>query len=139
MEHSVFQLIDLPDELLLMIFKNMKKALALYSFMGINKRFDEILQDPIFTNRLTLMTCSVNGHFYPMRYKTINRFCLHILPKIHHKIQWLNLEASSMERLLLATDYPNLYGLAVYNINQEIAERHFIGKRLNCIDLIIII
>ncbi|CAF1572694.1 unnamed protein product, partial [Rotaria sordida] len=28
-----------------------------------------------------------------------------------------NLESLSMERMLLATDYPNLYGLSLYNID----------------------
>ncbi|CAF4381930.1 unnamed protein product, partial [Rotaria sp. Silwood2] len=40
----------------------------------------------------------------------LDRFCLQILPEIHYKIKWLDLESSSMERILLATNYPNLYG-----------------------------
>ncbi|CAF1529638.1 unnamed protein product, partial [Rotaria sordida] len=92
MEQPFMQLIDLPDELLLMVFKN-----------------------PTFTNHLTLMRCSSNDDIYPMRKKTINRFCLQILPQIHHKIQWLNIEALSMKRILLSNEYPNLYGLGLYN------------------------
>ncbi|CAF2635662.1 unnamed protein product [Rotaria sp. Silwood2] len=128
MEHPIVQLIDLSDELLLMIFKNMKKALALYSLIGINKRFENILLDPIFMSHLNLMTCASNGLIYPMRKKTIDRFCSHILPKGHHKVEWLNLEVSSMERLLLTTDYPNLHGLGLFNIQQELDEYLFNDK-----------
>ncbi|CAF3067977.1 unnamed protein product [Rotaria sp. Silwood2] len=122
-EHSSLRLIDLPDELLLMIFKYMKKALALYSLMGINRRFDRILQDPIFVSHLTLMTCTSSSFIYPMYKKTIDRFCLYILPQIHHQVKWLNLEISSMKRLLLAVEYTNLCGLGLYNIREE-TDRH---------------
>ncbi len=128
MKHSFLQLVDLPDELLLMIFKNLENVLALYSFMGINRRFDQILHDPIFTNRLTLMTCSRYSCFYPMCSEIIDRFYFNISPEIHHEIQWLNLEASSMERLL-ATNYPKLSGLGLYNIKEETIEQHFTGNK----------
>ncbi|CAF1005991.1 unnamed protein product [Rotaria sordida] len=128
MEHSLVKLIDLPDELLLMIFMYMKKALALYSLMGINRRFDRILQDPMFLNHLTLMTCTSNSFIYPMYKKTIDRFCLYILPEIHHKIKWVNLEILSMKRLLLAVEYPNLCGLGLYNIREETDAHIFNGK-----------
>jgi hypothetical protein len=128
MEHVCLQLTDLPDELLMMIFKKLKKALALYSLMGINRRFDRILLDPTLVSRLTLMTCSSNGLIYPMRKKTIDRFCLYIMPKIHHKIEQLDLEALSMKRLLLATDYPNLRGLSLHNLVEETDGHIFTGK-----------
>ncbi|CAF4308481.1 unnamed protein product [Rotaria sp. Silwood2] len=71
------------------------------------------------------MRCSSNDDIYPMRKKTINRFCLQILPQIHHKIQWLNIEASSMKRILLSNEYPNLYGLGLYNVKKHTIERLF--------------
>ncbi|CAF1622982.1 unnamed protein product [Rotaria sp. Silwood1] len=49
----------------------------------------------------------------------LDRFCLQILPEIHHKIKWLNLELTSMEHILLATNYPNLHGLSLYGIDVE--------------------
>ncbi|CAF4359978.1 unnamed protein product, partial [Rotaria sordida] len=51
----------------------------------------------------------------------LNRFCLQILPSIHHKIQWLDLESSSMKYVLKAVDYLNLHTLGLYNINEESA------------------
>jgi hypothetical protein len=58
----------------------------------------------------------------------IDRFYFNISPEIHHEIQWLNLEASSMERLL-ATNYPKLSGLGLYNIKEETIEQHFTGNK----------
>ncbi|CAF3807114.1 unnamed protein product [Rotaria socialis] len=54
-----------------------------------------------------------------------DRFCSQILPKIHHHIEWLNVESPSMARILLSTNYPNLYGLGLYNLEQEMTEHLF--------------
>ncbi len=60
----------------------------------------------------------------------LDRFCSHILPEIHKKIKWLELESLSMERVLRAINYPNLYGISLYNIQAETAIRLFTGKIL---------
>ncbi|CAF0996491.1 unnamed protein product, partial [Rotaria magnacalcarata] len=51
--------------------------------------------------------CS-NDSVYGLSYPILNRFCLQILSKMHHKVKWLNLELSSMGRFLCCTNYPNL-------------------------------
>ncbi len=124
LQYSIVQLIDLPDELLLLIFKLLNNVQLLYSLIGINKQLDRILSDSIFTKDLTLF----NDHIYPLDDRVLDRFCSDILPQIHHQINILNLQSLSMERILCATDYPNLYKLGLYNINNEIAERVFTGK-----------
>ncbi len=126
--HLFVQLEDIPDEILMIIFKKMKRALALYSLMGINRRLNRILRDPTFVSHLTLMTCSSDGFIYPMYKKSIDRFCLHILPEIHWNIKWLNLEVSSMERLLLAVEYPRIEGFGLYNIIEYEHTVFFTGK-----------
>ncbi|CAF1514711.1 unnamed protein product, partial [Rotaria sordida] len=109
MVHSPIQLNDLPDEILMMILKKLHNFDVLYSLIGVNKRFDKIVKDSIFTNNL-ILTTSFNS-LYQFTDTIIDRFCLEILPKINTRIQWLSVESSSMERILLATNYPNLHGL----------------------------
>ncbi|CAF2823186.1 unnamed protein product [Rotaria sp. Silwood2] len=67
---------------------------------------------------------------YPLSDPMLDQFCLRILPEIHHRIKWLNLESSCMKQILLATNYPNLCGLGLYNIDSEKALSLFIGKTL---------
>src|SRR5690349_20829140 len=110
MEYSCVQLNDLPDEILLIIFKKLANIEVLYSLIGVNKRLNKIAHDFVFTNHLALLTSTSDGFVYSLRYLILDRFCLHILPKIHQKIKWLDLESRSMERILLATNYPNLCG-----------------------------
>ncbi|CAF3157833.1 unnamed protein product [Rotaria sp. Silwood2] len=71
------------------------------------------------------MRDSSNGLSDRLIKRILDRFCLQILPSIHHKIKWLNVESSSMEPILLSTNYPNLYGLGIYHIEKETASRIF--------------
>jgi hypothetical protein len=137
MEYSSVQLDDLPDEILMIIFKKLNNITLLYSLIGVNIRLNKILYDSIFTNRLTLVNF-VPSHLimkrsspiyfaYPLPDPIVDRFCLHILPKIHQNVKWLYVESLSMERVL-STNYPNLSGIALYNIQLERAVHLLSGK-----------
>ncbi|CAF2105348.1 unnamed protein product, partial [Rotaria magnacalcarata] len=108
MQGSSVELNDLSDEILLLIFKKLDKAEVLYSFLGINQRFTRLVHDSIFTNRLTLTKGVADGLFDRLDNQKRERFRLQILPSIRHKIEWLGVEASSLEDILLCTSYPNL-------------------------------
>jgi hypothetical protein len=85
MEYSFTQLNDLPNEILMIIFKNLNNRDVLYSFIDLNKRFDTIINDTIIRKKLTLT--SLNDSSYPFTDTIFDRFCLQILPKINDKIQ----------------------------------------------------
>ncbi len=127
MQSSYVKLNDLPDEILLIIFKKLANIEVLYSLFGVNKRLNKIAHDSIFTNYLTLFMPRSNGFVYSLPDAILDRFCLHILPKICKKVEWLDLESRSMERILL-TNYPNLTRLGLYNIHIETLNRFFTGK-----------
>ncbi|CAF2848469.1 unnamed protein product [Rotaria sp. Silwood2] len=107
MENSCIQLDELPNEILMIIFKKLCSIDILYSLLGVNKRLNKIVYDYVFTSCVTLTTRSTNDLYYPLNNPMLDRFCLQILPKIHDKIKWINVESSSMERILLSTNYPN--------------------------------
>ncbi|CAF4401858.1 unnamed protein product, partial [Rotaria socialis] len=125
MEGSLLALIDLPDEVLLLILKNLDNIEVLYLFIDLNKRFNKLVHDSIFTNHLTMIRCSSNGSFDRLDEQIHDRFCSQILSSIHHNIKWLDVECSFMEDVLLCTSYPNLSGLDLYNIAKNIALRIF--------------
>ncbi|CAF0992912.1 unnamed protein product [Rotaria sordida] len=130
MEYPRVQLNDLLDEILMIILKKLSHVQVLCSLIGVNKRLNKTVHDSIFTNRLTLMVSFLNHCIFPLSESILDRFCLQILPKIHDKIEWLDLEAFSMERILRATNFPNLYGFGLYNIRQEIA-MHLFNEELD--------
>ncbi|CAF3238388.1 unnamed protein product, partial [Rotaria sp. Silwood2] len=125
MANSMIQLDDLPDEIFMMIFKNMCKTDVLYSLIDVNQRLNTIVYDPIFTNHLILLEHSSDDSINSLTDAILDRFCLQILRKINYKIKRLDLESSSMERILLATNYPILYELSLYNIDLRTFRRCF--------------
>src|SRR5690349_6876912 len=113
MNRSDIHLLDLPNEILLIILHKLDNIDVLYSLFGINnKRLDILIKDDIFTNILNFVRTS---SITPMK---LDRFCTYILPQIHHSIKKLILEPTSMERILLVGDYPNLTSLELFNFGQ---------------------
>ncbi|CAF3474071.1 unnamed protein product [Rotaria socialis] len=132
MKYSCVELNNLPDEILLIIFKKLDNLEVLYSFQGVNERFNKIIHDPIFTSRLSFPQLSFNKYIKKFSSDMIlNRFCSQILPTIRTKIKWLDLESESMRNILDAADYPNLYALGLYNIEEETAKCLFTDERLS--------
>lgn len=70
LNYSMASLEDLPDELLIMIWNKMNNLDVLFSFMGINKRFDKLVHDMNYTHSIQLFDkdsnhnyCSLSGAF----------------------------------------------------------------------------
>jgi hypothetical protein len=99
--------------------------------MDVDMQLNQIICDPFFTNCLTLLRVSFKNVIYPLADAILDRFCLQILPEIHDNVKWLNVESLSMKRVFLAAKYSNLYGLGIYNIEEETAQRFFAGKKFN--------
>jgi hypothetical protein len=55
MDYSFIKLTDLPDEILMIIFKKLYNFEVLYSLIDINDRLNKIALDSIFTSDLTLI------------------------------------------------------------------------------------
>lgn len=138
------QLSDLPDEILLIIFRKLNNVMLLYALSGVSIRLNKVIYDWIFTSRLSLLflspICSIDSDssspiysIHPLPCPILDRYCLEILPEIHENVTWLDLESSTMERILLATNYPHLSGIGLYNISIETIRRLFSGKKLSII------
>ncbi|CAF3416395.1 unnamed protein product [Rotaria socialis] len=126
MNQSDINFLDLPNEMLLIILKKLDNIDVLYSLFGINnKRLDILVQDGVFTNNLNFVTTSL------ITDEKFDRFCTYILPRSHHCVKKLILEATSMERILLAGDYPNLTYLELFNFKQEKVFHYFAALCIN--------
>ncbi|CAF3384528.1 unnamed protein product, partial [Rotaria sp. Silwood2] len=85
----------------------------------VNKQLNSIVRDLIFTHHSKLMRHFSNDSIEPLPDAILSCLCSKILLEICNQIQWLDLEASSIERILLATNYPNLYELGLFNLDIE--------------------
>ncbi|CAM4741141.1 unnamed protein product [Rotaria magnacalcarata] len=113
MNRSNVRLLDLPDEILLIILKKLNNIDVLYSLLDVNNgRLNILAQENTFTNILK----------FPRRYTyaLIDRFCIDILPRIHHNVKCFITHPFCMKRILLATDYPNLTELKIFHFKQGI-------------------
>ncbi|CAF5002804.1 unnamed protein product [Rotaria sp. Silwood1] len=120
MNDLLVQLDDLPDEILMYIFKKLYNDEVLYSLMDVNQRLNRILHDRIFTRHLRLLKyCRIDNSTIPLPDSILHRFCSKILPKIGHQIETLYLERTSIERVLHATNYINLKKLGLCDIQYK--------------------
>ncbi|CAF3478543.1 unnamed protein product [Rotaria sp. Silwood2] len=78
-----------------------------------------------FTNNLKFVITTLTDDIFSITDPILNRFCINILPKIHYNVKSLILDSISMEKILLAGDYPNLTQLKLFNFNGKIVSRYF--------------
>ncbi|CAM4851443.1 unnamed protein product [Rotaria magnacalcarata] len=121
-------LLNLPNEILLIILKQLNNIDVLYSLLGINSEKVNILaQENVFINTLNFVSILTDDN-YSISNSILDRFCLEILPRVHHNVKSLILESSYMERILFVADYPHLTKLKLFDFNQEIASAYFKRK-----------
>ncbi|CAM4824327.1 unnamed protein product [Rotaria magnacalcarata] len=112
---------DLPDEILLIILNKLNNIDVLYSLLDINDgRLNVLAQENTFTNILKFVSIDDTS--------LIDRFCIDILPRIHRNVKCFIFDPIFMERILLATDYPNLTELEIHHFHEEIALNYFANK-----------
>jgi hypothetical protein len=117
-------LLDLPNEMLFYILNKLDNVDVLYSLFGINnERLDSITRKKTFSNILNL-TSTINNT------AILDRFCNYILPRIYSNVKCLIVEPVSMERILLATHYPNLTELKLFNFQRDSSLHYFTGKKV---------
>ncbi len=127
MHRSSMHLLDLPNEMLFNILKKLENVDVLYSLIGINnERLDSLAREETFTNTVNFLS---NDHNSLIIKSILDRFCNYILSRIHYNVKCLILESVSMERILLAADYPNLTELKL-NFQRDSTLHYFTGKQV---------
>ncbi|CAF0812677.1 unnamed protein product [Adineta steineri] len=111
----------LPNEILLLILKNLNNIHILYSIFSIDhQRLDSLSQENTFTNTFSFVLITSDDDIFLLPDYITSRFCKYILPKIDQNIQYLILDSLSMKNILQAGIYPNLAQLKIFNFNDKI-------------------
>ncbi len=84
MNRSIVNIMNLPDEIILIIWNKLNKIDALYSFLNVNRRFDKLIRDKIYTRSIELIktNCEEKEDNCSLSDQILDRFCLEILPQI---------------------------------------------------------
>jgi hypothetical protein len=121
MNRSDVHLLDLPDEILLVLLKKLNNIDVLYALCNINnKRLRILAQEKIFSNILSFVFID--------NISSIDRFCMDILPAIRKNVKYLILKPVLMERILLATNFPNLTKLKLVQFKKDLISHYFTSK-----------
>ena len=119
--HHRLNLLDLPNEVLLIIVEYLPVIDTLYSLVGINQRLDQLLWNPISTNTLNV-TC-LRPEMWPERVYSLDEralatLCRTVLPRICHQISHLIVDQFSIEAVFRAREYPALHSLSLIDVDQ---------------------
>jgi len=127
--NSHLNILDLPDEILFIIFNKLNMVDVLYLLVGIHERFNRLIFDPLYIHNLdmTIMTTkSVFEYTFSMDNQVLDRICEKILPEIHHQVNKLIFEQRSMQRIL-SLDYPQVYSLSLIDFQEELLFQYLTG------------
>jgi hypothetical protein len=132
--NKCLNILDLPDEILLIIFNKMNIVDVLYSLVDVNQRFDRLVLDPLTIRNIdmTMKTFeSVYDQTFSIDDQILSRICDKILCRIYDQINALTIEQYSMKCILHATNYPQLYSLSLINFEGKILDQYLTGIVFN--------
>lgn len=125
-------LLDLPDEILLMIVRQMAVVDAFRSLMDVAPRLRRLTFDPLHIRALDLTEAAI-AQFLCKRTPSIDSqllstICHEVLPEIHHHVHHLTLDHCSVSDVLAAGSYPRLSSLTLRNCDVDLLHRSLTGK-----------
>jgi len=138
LNNNHLNILDLPDEVLLIILKRLNTIDLLHSLVDVNRRFDRLVLDSLYILDLDMTDIMTINSLYDQTSidpRILPRICEKILPWIHHQIQKLTIEQYSMKQILLAANYPQLYSLSLINFHEEILYQYLTGMVFNFVRL----
>ncbi|CAF1041555.1 unnamed protein product [Rotaria sp. Silwood1] len=124
-------ILDLPDEILLIIFNKLNTIDALYSLVDVNERFGRLVLNSLHIRNLDTTSMVIKSYYdrtFSIDNNVLPKICEKILPRIHHQLNKLTIEQNSMERILLTVNYPQLYLLSLVNFQEEILFQYLTGN-----------
>jgi len=128
-------ILDLPDEILFIIFEKLNTIDVLGSLVDVNQRFNRLALDPLHICNLNMTNMMTINSLYnqtsSIDAQVLSKICQKILPRIHHQVHKLTVDQYSMEQILLAGDYPQLYSLSLINCDEEILYQSLTGMIFN--------
>jgi hypothetical protein len=122
--NNSFNILDLPNEILLKIFNKLNMVDVFYSITDVNQRFNRLALDSHYVRDLKMSTMMNTDTLYnetsSIDTTVLSRICSNILPEIHHQVRKLTVDQNSMKAILHAANYPQLYSLSIINFQEEI-------------------
>ncbi|CAF1147435.1 unnamed protein product [Rotaria sp. Silwood1] len=126
-------ILDLPDEILLIIFNKLKTVDAIYSLVDVNERFNRLVFNSLHIRKLDTTNMVIKSYYdrrFSIDNNILSKICEKILPRIHHQLNELIVEQNSMKYILLTGNYPQLDSLSLVNFQKEILLQYLTGNSI---------
>jgi hypothetical protein len=133
LNNNNINILDLPDELLCVIFNKLNMMDMFYSLVDVNQRFNRLIFDSLYIHHLNFAIKRFDVHHYSMYNDILDRICSKILPQINDKVNKLTVDPLSMERILCAVHYPQLHSLSLINYQLKTLSQHLSSMIINFI------
>ncbi len=118
---------DLPDEILLNIFKRLDEFDALYSLVGVNQKLNNVVCDAYFTRTVDLTTIPFDQMDDSTTNAILHRFSVDILPRIRHKMECLAIQGCFWQHALHSSHYLGLHKLTLIKLQLNMVFDIFSG------------
>ena len=133
-------ILDLPDEILLIILKNVNLFDIISSLVGINRRLDRLIVDPLHIRHVDMTNDMIENSLSDLVSSTdveiLSKFCQNLLPRIHYHIEQLTLAPYSIKTILHTIDYyPQLHTLSLVFFQEDVLYRYLTGMRFSLVAL----
>ena len=124
-------LIDLPDEILLLLFKELPMLEVLCIFTDVYEWLNRIAHDSLYFHHLDLTGLSADSPRCHRPFSAAEevqlRLCETVHPLIHDQVHRIIVKSDSMKAILAAANYPQLYSLSIENFKVELLHHCFTG------------
>jgi hypothetical protein len=130
-KNTYLNVLDLPNEILLIIFNKLKQVDILYSLVDVTRRFDRLVLDPHYIRNLDMTSMTMKSYYdpiYSIDHQVLSRICKNVLHRIHHEINELIVDQYSMEHILHTINFPQLKLLSLVDLQKEVLLNSLIGK-----------
>lgn len=123
-------LLNLPDEILLMIFKELSMVDVLFFIANVDGRLNRIAHDFLYIRQLDLTGLSAIksrcDHLLTDE-QISSHICQKILPCICDQVQRIVVESYLMRDIFAAVSFPQLHSLSFRNFQDEALHRCLTG------------
>ncbi|CAF4281385.1 unnamed protein product [Rotaria sp. Silwood2] len=125
-------ILDLPDEMLLIILSKLDMVDVFYSLVDLNKRFNQLVLDPLYIHHLDLTVKKSLDHNFPVDNQVFDQIRTKVLPRIHHKVNKITVTSPFMEFIFNTVDYPQLHSLSLVSFQQETLLQYLTSDVIFC-------
>ncbi|CAF3569617.1 unnamed protein product [Rotaria sordida] len=103
-----------------------------YSLVDLNKRFNQLVFDPLYIHHLDLTVKTSLVHNSPVDKQIFDQIRTKILPQLHCKVNKITVTSLSMEFIFNTIDYPQFHLLSLINFQQETLLQYLTNDVIFC-------